>query len=64
MNWPEHPVFPDYGYTITRFNLDGLVAERAERLGAVAPRRRRGASALLEATDAPDGGLAAPPGSW
>ena len=25
MNWPEHPKFPNYGYTITRFNLDGLV---------------------------------------
>jgi geranylgeranyl reductase family protein len=35
MNWPEHPVFPNYGYTITRFNLDGLVAHRAEGLGAV-----------------------------
>ncbi len=35
MNWPDHPVFPNYGYTITRFNLDGLVAERAEHDGAV-----------------------------
>ena len=35
MHWPEHPVFPDYGYTITRFNLDGLVAERAASNGAV-----------------------------
>ncbi len=34
MNWPEHPVFPNYGYTITRFNLDGLVAENAEKYGA------------------------------
>jgi menaquinone-9 beta-reductase len=34
MNWPDHPTFPNYGYTITRFNLDGLVAENAERLGA------------------------------
>jgi geranylgeranyl reductase family protein len=34
MNWPEHPKFPHYGYTITRFNLDGLVAERAESEGA------------------------------
>jgi menaquinone-9 beta-reductase len=34
MNWPEHPVFPNYGYTITRFNLDGLVAENAEKHGA------------------------------
>ena len=35
MNWPEHPVFPNYGYTITRFNLDGLVAQRAQEHGAV-----------------------------
>ncbi|MHB2027825.1 MAG: geranylgeranyl reductase family protein [Acidimicrobiales bacterium] len=34
MNWPEHPRFPNYGYTITRFNLDGLVANAAERHGA------------------------------
>ena len=34
MQWPEHPVFPNYGYTITRFNLDGLVAERAAHFGA------------------------------
>jgi geranylgeranyl reductase family protein len=34
MNWPEHPKFPNYGYTITRFNLDGLVAEHAQRHGA------------------------------
>lgn len=33
--WPEHPVFPNYGYTITRFDLDGLVAEEAARRGAV-----------------------------
>lgn len=35
LNWPEHPVFPNYGYTITRFNLDGLVAEGAVHHGAV-----------------------------
>ncbi len=34
MNWPEHPKFPNYGYTITRFNLDGLVAENAAKNGA------------------------------
>ena len=34
MNWPDHPVFPNYGYTITRFNLDGLVAQHAESKGA------------------------------
>ncbi len=34
MSWPEHPTFPNYGYTITRFNLDGLVAENAAKHGA------------------------------
>jgi geranylgeranyl reductase family protein len=34
MKWPEHPIFPNYGYTITRMNLDGLVAERAVNHGA------------------------------
>ena len=29
MRWPEHPNFPDYGYTITRHDLDGLVAGHA-----------------------------------
>jgi len=30
----RYPNFPTYGYTITRFNLDGMVAEHAEELGA------------------------------
>ena len=34
MYWPEHPNFPDYGYTITRHDLDGLVAARAAEAGA------------------------------
>ncbi len=32
--WPEHPVYPSYGYTITRHDLDGLVAGRAAKAGA------------------------------
>ena len=34
MPWPEHPDFPGYGYTITRHDLDGLVADRAAEAGA------------------------------
>ena len=34
MQWPEHPHFPSYGYTITRHDLDGLVAARAAHAGA------------------------------
>jgi geranylgeranyl reductase family protein len=56
MNWPEHPIFPNYGYTITRFNLDGLVAENAEKNGADV---LNGVEALdlLDPTPAMDGGL-------
>ena len=56
MNWPEHPVFPNYGYTITRFNLDGLVAQRAEGLGATLLNGVE-AVALLEPTEVVDTGL-------
>ena len=35
LRWPKHPDFPPYGYVITRKDLDALVAERAEKAGAV-----------------------------
>jgi geranylgeranyl reductase family protein len=56
MNWPEHPIFPNYGYTITRFNLDGLVAENAAKFGATV---LNGVEALdlLEPTLARENGL-------
>jgi geranylgeranyl reductase family protein len=56
MNWPQHPVFPGYGYTITRFNLDGLVAERAESLGATLLGGVE-AVGLLDSTEATEGAL-------
>jgi flavin-dependent dehydrogenase len=34
MPWPQHPAFPSYGYTITRHDLDVLVADRAAKAGA------------------------------
>ena len=66
MSWPDHPDLPSHGYVVTRADLDGLVAARAEKAGAVI---WQGAEALapLSASDAPgDGSLAAPadgPGS-
>ncbi len=33
--WPEHAGFGRYGYVITRFDLDALVASRAEKAGAL-----------------------------
>jgi geranylgeranyl reductase family protein len=32
--WPEHPVFPDYGYVVRRRDLDRMVAEHAAGAGA------------------------------
>jgi geranylgeranyl reductase family protein len=32
--WPSHPSFPSYGYVITRYDLDRLVAEHAVHAGA------------------------------
>ena len=43
MQWPEHPHFPNYGYTITRHDLDGLVAGRRRGCrGNPAPGHRGG----------------------
>ena len=43
MQWPEHPHFPNYGYTITRHDLDGLVAAGAADCGGdPAPGHRGG----------------------
>jgi geranylgeranyl reductase family protein len=32
--WPDHPVFPSYGYVVRRRDLDELVAEHAVKAGA------------------------------
>jgi geranylgeranyl reductase family protein len=61
MSWPEHPIFPNYGYTITRFNLDGLVAQRAESLGAVLLNGVE-AVGLIDPIDSTSGGLRAASG--
>ncbi len=50
LRWPDHPTLPNYGYVITRADLDGLVAHQAQKLGvtllegqeAVAPVIERG----------------------
>ena len=41
MQWPEHPNFPSYGYTITRHDLDGIVAGHAAKAGATSCRAPR-----------------------
>ncbi|MFI5035039.1 MAG: geranylgeranyl reductase family protein [Acidimicrobiales bacterium] len=57
MAWPAHPVFPSHGYTITRLNLDGLVATEAARRGAVLLTGVE-ALALLDPVPGPDDQLA------
>ena len=47
MSWPSHPVFPSYGYTITRHDLDGLVAERATKAGATVHQHTEAMAPLL-----------------
>jgi geranylgeranyl reductase family protein len=32
--WPEHPVFPSYGYVVRRRDLDQMVADHADGAGA------------------------------
>jgi menaquinone-9 beta-reductase len=56
MSWPEHPNFPDYGYTITRHDLDGLVAARAAEVGATLWQGTE-VTALVVDQPAPPGGL-------
>ncbi len=48
--WPSHPSFPDYGYTITRLDLDALVAKGAAKAGAQV---RQGTEALAPLEPAP-----------
>ena len=35
LQWPSHPEFPGHGFVVRRRVLDQLVAERAEKSGAV-----------------------------
>jgi geranylgeranyl reductase family protein len=42
LRWPQHPVFPDYGYVVRRRDLDQMVAEHAAGAGAT----------VLQATEA------------
>ncbi len=56
MQWPEHPNFPAYGYTITRHDLDGLVAARAAAAGATLHQGTE-VTALVEDESAPPAAL-------
>ena len=65
MPWPAHPVFPPYGYTITRHDLDGLVAERAAKAGAIVHQHTEAVAPILaagRAAAAAGSPASAPPG--
>jgi menaquinone-9 beta-reductase len=57
MRWPEHPNFPDYGYTITRFDLDGLVAAHAAAAGATLLQGTEVTAPVVDARARPSGPL-------
>jgi geranylgeranyl reductase family protein len=48
LRWPEHPTLPNYGYVITRADLDGLVAHQAEKLGATLLEGQEAVAPLIE----------------
>lgn len=35
LQWPQHPIYPSYGYVVRRCDLDTMVAEHAVKSGAV-----------------------------
>jgi menaquinone-9 beta-reductase len=34
LKWPDHPIYPNYGYVVRRCDLDTMVAENAVKAGA------------------------------
>ena len=54
LSWPDHPSFPAYGYTITRHDLDGLVADRAAKAGAAVTQGTEAVEVLGAAGGGPD----------
>lgn len=58
MSWPEHPGLPSHGYVVTRADLDGLVAARAEKAGAVIWQGAEAVAPLSEPASSGDAGSA------
>ncbi len=48
LEWPSHPDFPDYGYVITRHDLDEMVADRAVKAGATLWQESEAIAPLVE----------------
>jgi geranylgeranyl reductase family protein len=48
LNWPKHPDLPEYGYVVTRKDLDHLVAMRATKAGAEVWEKSEATEPLVE----------------
>jgi menaquinone-9 beta-reductase len=48
LQWPSHPDFPDYGYVMTRHDLDEMVADRAVKAGATLWQESEAISPVVE----------------
>ena len=49
LQWPQHPVFPSYGYVVKRRDLDQLVAEHAVAAGATLRQQTEAVAPIVEA---------------
>ncbi len=63
MSWPEVGDLPTHGYVITRADLDGLVAARAEKAGAVVWQGAEAVAPLSAPSKPPETGPGAQAGS-
>lgn len=48
LRWPDHPVYPDYGYVVRRRELDRFVAANAEAAGATILQRHEAVRPLVD----------------
>jgi geranylgeranyl reductase family protein len=46
--WPDHPDLPSHGYVVTRRDLDHVVAERAQKVGAALRQGAEATAPVLE----------------
>jgi geranylgeranyl reductase family protein len=49
LEWPAHPEFPNYGYVVTRHDLDEMVADRAVKAGATLWQESEAISPVVDA---------------
>ncbi|MET0323855.1 MAG: FAD-dependent oxidoreductase [Ilumatobacteraceae bacterium] len=48
LEWPAHPIYPNYGYVVRRRELDQFVAANAERAGATVLQKHEAVHPLVE----------------